>query len=309
MKLILAANSMEHPRFAAFVRDAAAAHPDAAFVMCGDLLNIFPEPGEDLRNSIFYELYGELLVEEMQRVHATHFADLAHSRFVRPLHDLFDAGGDTYEAGLAAAGRRYARVFGELRAALGGRTFYFIPGNMDYPQLTSLYAAASPNLVQLDGDIVSLGDLRLGGVGGIPRTAQPFHAVAQVSPYELSEAAYERRLHAVWGAEILVTHLAPEESPILERFVRESPVRLVICRAPFNLGQERSCRGMLACQAFEGRTVFKVRPFDYPENVAFVVELCADPLADPRVELFTWHDGHVAEAPAAVDALPRFCGS
>ena len=63
MKLVLASNILEHPAFARFLQSAVARVPDAAICVTGDLLNVFPEPGEDLQGSIVHELYGgELIV-------------------------------------------------------------------------------------------------------------------------------------------------------------------------------------------------------------------------------------------------------
>src|SRR5690348_16946308 len=109
MKFILAANTMEHPAFSTFVRDAATDHPEAAFIICGDLLNVFPEPGEDLRSSIFYEIYGDILVEELERLRADHFTTVSSSPIIGPLREIFCEDGRTYQQGLALASRRYAR--------------------------------------------------------------------------------------------------------------------------------------------------------------------------------------------------------
>src|SRR5689334_11626280 len=111
MRFVLAANTMEHPGFPGFARDALAAHPDAALVICGDLLNIFPEPGEDLRGSIFYQLYGEFIVEEMEILRANQFATVHTSRFIELLRELFTVGGKTHALGTSLASHRYDLVF------------------------------------------------------------------------------------------------------------------------------------------------------------------------------------------------------
>lgn len=299
MKFILTANTMEHPGFAEFVRDAAADYPEAAFLHCGDLLNVFPEPGEDLRGSIAYELYGELIIEEMARLRASHFANLPSSRFVAPLREMFAPEGRNFARAKALAGRRYAGVFAGMGHAVGDSELYFIPGNMDYPQLSTLFAAPCPSIYQLDGDMVTTGGVRLAGVGGIPHSAQPFRDMVPISPYEMSEAEYSRRLADVWGADVVITHISPEESPELAEFLRDSPVRLLVCRAPFDLGRRvGSCRGTSQSAQLEGKTVIEVRPFDFPENLAFVVDFSPDGTV-PQIDVLRWRSRDPSRVAAA----------
>lgn len=295
MQLILAANTMEHPGFPGFLRDAAQRYPQAAFAVAGDLLNVFPEPGEDMRSSIFYELYGNLAVDELQRLHDCQFSDVADSPLVGPLREIFTPGGRTLQQGRALASRRYGRVFGEMRAALNGRSLYFVPGNMDYPGLAQLFAAASPHIHDLDERVAEVDGFFLGGAGGIPSTAQPFGAITPISPYEMTPAAYAAHLEKARGCDVLLTHLAPEESPELSAFVQNSGVRLVLCRAPFDLRQTDNCRGLSQVSRLGSATVLKIRPFDYPENATFLVELNAHDGLPPHVEIFTWRAPGVHE--------------
>lgn len=288
MQLILAANTIENAHFPVFVHDAMQTYPNAAVALTGDLLNVFPEPGEDFESSIFYEIYGELLPQEMHRLHAQHFNDIQNSTLIAPLHEFFDPDGRTYCQALALASRRYARVFGEMSRALRGRMLYYIPGNMDYPRLGALFASSCPNIQQLDGEIMDIQGVRVAGVGGIPHSCQPFHEVAPISPYEVTDLAFERSLKAVWGAEILISHLSPAESPVLEAFVRESPVRMVICRAPFNLQSMNDCRGASQYEHSEGKWIVRVRAFEYPKNDAFVVDFSPDVMIDPSIEEYCW---------------------
>src|SRR6185437_2088615 len=127
----------------------------------------------------------------------THFADVAHSSFVQPLRDFFYEGGKTFLQGRALASRRYGRVFGELRAVLGCTPLYFIPGNMDYPQLTELFASACPSIHCLNGTQLEVDGLQIAGAGGIPSACQPFGKVTRISPYELSTEAYTAQLKKV----------------------------------------------------------------------------------------------------------------
>ena len=68
MELVLVSNVLEHAGFPDFVRAVSKAHPNASILSTGDFLNVFPEPGEDLRASIFYELFGGAIDTEMDRL-------------------------------------------------------------------------------------------------------------------------------------------------------------------------------------------------------------------------------------------------
>lgn len=296
MKCVLAANTMEHPGFVSFVQAAARAYPGAAFIVCGDLLNVFPEPGEDIAGSIFSAIYGPAFGDELDRLRLNYFRDVHKSPLIPQLREIFLPQGATYTQAMALASHRYTHIFAALSQASGNNELYYIPGNMDYPELSALFSAAYPNVFQLDGEIVDVGGVRLAGVGGIPSSAQPFGRVTPISPYEMTEEAYERRLAACWGADILVSHLSPAESPALDSFLRESPVRALICRAPFSLQEAGSCRGMSQCDYIEGKLVVRVRPFDYPENFAFVVDFPPDPMVEPTLEIYDWR---LADEPAA----------
>jgi hypothetical protein len=288
MRLILAANTLENPGFEAFVSDCTAAYPDAAVLVCGDLLNVFPEPGEDIAGSIAYELYGEPVREELNRLHAQNFADAQRSPLVCILHQLFLDPGPQRARAAAIAAARYEKIFAKLTAARRHAPLLFIPGNMDYPQVAARLLRHAPDIAMLDGTKALLGGLLLGGLGGIPSSAQPLHGIAPISPYELSDAAYEAQMQAIWGAEVVLSHLSPSESPALQDFVRRSPVRLLICRAPFMLQRAGNCRGRSQLSWEAGKMIVAVRPFDYPRNEAYMVDLEAGGNAAPTVHIYSW---------------------
>jgi hypothetical protein len=288
MRLCLASNLLEHDGFFGFVRAVRREIPDALFLVAGDLLNVFPEPGEDLRGSMFHELFGgDLIVDEMNRLVRTRFAAPEQSRFVEPLRQMFLPAGSRHVEARELAARRYARYFDGLQAALQGGQLMFIPGNMDYPYLAHHHAMLRPGLMPLDGDVVELACVRLAGLGGIPRSAHPFRGVAEISPYEMTDEEYARRLEGLRGVRVLVTHLSPDEHPALDRFVAESDLDLLICRAPFDFRRQSDFRGKLEIEQRRGKTVIKIRPFEHPENVAFVVDLARGTGPD-AVETFRW---------------------
>ena len=294
MKLILASNVLEHPAFADFARAALDRYPDAGFLVSGDLLNVFPEPGENLEGSIFHELYGgNLITSEMERLVETRFKDASSSPFLGPLRDMFLPTGPRFADATAMARARYDILWSKLRPVTRSHAFHCIPGNMDYPRLLEQTSASYPQVQMMDGNVVVIDGVRVGGVGGVPNTAHPFRGITEISPYEMTDAEYERRLQALWGVDILVTHLSPQECPALETFVKTSPLQVLICRAPFNFNRASDFRGKREIQQLEGKSILQVRPFDFPVNEAFVLNVEEGKLSNPLdVEVFRWQLPH-----------------
>lgn len=290
MKLILTANTLEHPGFARFVTTAVQDNEPCAVVVCGDLLNVFPEPGEDLRGSIFYSIYGDILLQELPELVAEGFHNVHKTPLLQPLREMFSQGGRTFALAKSIARQRYANVFGSLRRAMGNNPLYFIPGNMDYPRLCEGFAALAPNLHTIDGRLINIDGLWLAGLGGIPESAHPFHDIVHISPNELSDYEYERRLRRLLNAHVLVTHIDPRECPVLANSIRKSGIKLVICRAPFQFDKDDDYRGTTSLDAWEGTHILTVRPFDYPHNRAGVIDLNPSFLAAPQIHWYDWHD-------------------
>ncbi|MFT3772096.1 MAG: hypothetical protein QM820_42360 [Minicystis sp.] len=286
MKLLLVSNVLEHAGFSEYLRAAAAAHPDAEVLCAGDLLNIFPEPGEDFAGSMFHEIFGSRVVDEMRRLVETGFSAADDSWLVEPLRDMFLPGGQSTRRALALADARYTRVFADIAGSLSGRSFYYIDGNMDYPGLSRSRAAAFPDLVPISDAIVDIGGVKVAGMGGIPNTAHPFRGVVEISPNEMSEAEYERRLESLVGAEILCTHLSPEEAPALARFLEQGHARILVCRAPFNFRHNRDFRGRNGIRRFGDAWVISVRPFEWPAGSSLVIDV--EPGGAPSVEVFSY---------------------
>lgn len=288
MKFVLISNILEHQAFADFTRAAIAAYPGAEFLVAGDLLNIFPEPGEDLQGSIFYELYGDTIVTEMDKLVQTRFKHPELSGFVKPLKEMFSPSGDRFQAARDIAWKRYQKLFATLEKSVEGSKFHFIPGNMDYPQIGGNLTKNSYRLHQIDREVFERDGVRIGGLGGIPKTVHPFRGIVEISPYEMSEAEYASRLNNLWGVDVLITHVSPEESPIISDFLNDSPLKLLICRAPFNFRKRSDFRGQMEIESIDDKCVIKVRPFDYPNNHAFVIDLVAGEISPPSVEVFSW---------------------
>jgi len=293
MRLILCSNILEHKGFTDFARDVLREHDGAWLLVCGDLLNIFPEPGEDLTGSIFYELYGDLIVDGMEELIKTHFKNIEKSVFIEPLRQMFLPRGAKYEAAKLIAKERYRRLFQRIslvleKAGLSSRMIY-IPGNMDYPLLGASLLKNHPRIHQHDQEVLKIDTIKLGGIGGIPNNSHPFRDVAEISPYEMPEAEYAKRLSELNGADILIAHQSPSETHLLRNFLKNTPVRLLICRAPFNFTRAKDFRGQLAVAEEEGKTVIMVRPFDFPTNHYFTVDLPSKASENFQITQHTWN--------------------
>ena len=294
MKYILTSNSLEHFRFPSFIQAAGEAFPDAQFILTGDLLNIFPEPGEDLGGSIFAEIFGDMIFDEMDRLVRTGFKNPADSSFVPYLKQLFYPTGDFYEKGKQVAYHRYVKLFSEFQKVLGHHQFFYIPGNMDYPQLAAQAAQGIGQIMQLDWEVMVKDGVKIAGLGGIPHSAHPFKGVADISPYELADEEYGRRLQTLKGVDVLLTHVSPEESDLLKNYIECSSLKMLICRAPFDFSKEGDYRGALECSQFGNTPVIKVRPFDYPTNEAIVIDLTSNQrITLDNIEIFQWQDEEV----------------
>jgi hypothetical protein len=276
MKLILASNILEHRGFVDFVTDTSARHPDALFAVTGDLLNVFPEPGEDIRGSISFEIYNEIIEEGLHELIRTQMRKAGESVLLPVLRDMFYPSGIGFYKAKQIARTRYRDFFRKLEKALPFRplpSFFYIPGNMDYPLEAAAELAQSQSIRQIDCEFLDLAGTKIGALGGIPNSAHPFSGIVEISPYEMHEKEYARRLNMLWGVDVLLTHLSPGESLAIDDFILHSPIKVLICRAPFNFKRDHDFRGPLEVRTCHGKTVINVRPFDYPSNSYFVLDL------------------------------------
>lgn len=303
MKLLLVANILENTSFPAFLGAAADALPGAAVLCAGDLLNIFPEPGEDFEGSMFHEIFGSRVVDEMRRLVETRFSAADDSWLVEPLRDMFLPGGRIARRALSMADARYVRMFASLAPALGGRPFYYIDGNMDYPALSRARAAQFPGIVPIGDAVIELDGITVGGISGIPNTAHPFAGVVEISPNEMSEAEYERRLSRLHGVDVLCAHLSPPEAPALARYLESGGARVLVCRAPFDFRGTHGFRGASAVTRWGDAWVIAVRPFEWPAGAAYVIEV--PERGDPRVERFVYDaEGEALQGSRSVKVAP-----
>jgi len=101
----------------------------------------------------------------------------------------------------------------------------------------------------------------------------------------MSAIEYERRLWALEGVDILVTHLSPKEYPPLADFVRRTRLQMLVCRAPFDFSSQGDYRGKMQMYAIDSKHVVEVRPFDFPVNAAIVLRLGEGPISNDDVRI------------------------
>lgn len=276
-EIILASNTLEHKGFPKFLIGMAEKHPASSVYMTGDLLNIFPEPGEDLEGSMHYEIFGDVLKVELDRLVGTGFQNIHESVFIEHLNHMFQPFGKHYDRCHEMGWKRYETMFSaidDMMSAFPDFSLVVVPGNMDYPDMLRLMEAKFAWLKILDGDFITINGVSLAGVGGNPNNLMPFRGSAEISPYEMAPAEYLRRLKRLKKSDVLLTHVTAMECDLLMSTFKESSIKMVISRAPFNFKAEPgNYRGALQVNQFEDKRCVSVRPFDYPRNEYFVLHV------------------------------------
>ena len=288
MKFILAANILENNKFINFLEDALIAYPDAGVIATGDFLNTFPETREHLQDSIFYELYGRLVLEEMDKLNQAKFRMLRQSPFAKSLQEMFLPMGEYYQKVQQMAARRYEKMFSHIEAILGQNNMYFVPGDMDYPTLAECVTRRSSCFHSLDFKLITLDGTQIAGIGGTPENVKPIPGVVDLTPNEMATAEFKRRLKRLWGVDVLVTHIAPEESGELRDFIKKSPVKLVICKAPFQRKNQENFRGKLEISTIKNTQIIKIRPFETVKHRAMVIDISKGNFDLQAVDIFEW---------------------
>jgi Icc-related predicted phosphoesterase len=129
-----------------------------------------------------------------------------------------------------AVREQYDRLFAAVTAPT-----YAIPGNVDMPRLWPAYAR--PGLTLPDGQVVTIGGLRFGFVGGAPlppgitpRRSGPW------TPHLLPAEEYAAAVHALDRVDVLCSHVPPAVPElafdvVTRRAEASSPALLdVVCR-------------------------------------------------------------------------------
>lgn len=102
-----------------------------------------------------------------------------------------------------AVREQYDRLFGVLSAPT-----YVIPGNVDMPGIWPDYAR--PGLFLPDGQVVAVGGLRIGFVGGVPLPpGRPAPVGAAFPPHLLTAPGYTAAVRRLGPLDVLCSHAPP----------------------------------------------------------------------------------------------------
>lgn len=295
MKFILVSNILENNDFINFLEDALAEHPDARFIVTGDLLNIFPETKEHLTKSMFYELYGRWVTDELEKLKKKTFRFFKNSPFTKALQEMFLPMGEYYQKAQAMALRRYEMFFSNIEAILGQNTMYFVPGDMDYPILAECISRRSNCFQSLDVKVVRLDGTIIGGVGGCPENLHPIHGIIDSTPNTMAVAEFKRKLNLMTDVDVLVTHISPEECQELKEFIRSSKVKLLICKSPYYCKSKENFPGKLEQTKLYNTLIIKVKPFTKVDHQAMIIETTNGKFDPGSVRTLNWSAATIAE--------------
>ncbi len=174
---------------------AAATGADALFCL-GDLL-LFVDYADDAQG-IFAELFGADAARQFIALRTAKRFGEARELSIGLWQGL---GGDPARHVRDAANRQYAELFAALPVPA-----YLTYGNVDIPQMWAEHLRPGHHV--LDGQQVELGGWTFGFVGGGLRS--PYR-----TPNEIDDEAYEAKVAAVSGADVLCTHIPPAMPELL----------------------------------------------------------------------------------------------
>lgn len=169
---------------------------DALFVL-GDLVNFvdYADPAAGI--------LGRVLGPEVSAEFGRLRADGAPGELIAHISAAWARIPDAAGVVEDAIREQYDRLFGALSAPT-----YAIPGNVDLPRLWPEYAR--PGLSLPDGQVVAIGGLRIGFVGGIP--LPPGRTVRRGGPWAphvLTAEDHAAAVHALGPLDVLCSHAPP----------------------------------------------------------------------------------------------------
>jgi Icc-related predicted phosphoesterase len=299
MKFIFSSNILESTAYLNFLEEALIHYPETNFVITGDILNLFPETREHLPDSIFYELYGKSVINELDKLKTSMFKINRISPFAKSLHEMLSPLGEYHQKTQAMAVRRYERVFSHMEAMLGQNKMYYIAGDMDYPGLMECVTRRSTCFKSIDSKVVTLDGTKIAGIGGTPENLRPIPGIVDLAPNVMAPAELNRKLKTIWGVDVVVTHVCPDECSELRDFIKKSNVKLVVCKAPFIKKNQDNYRGKLEISTIKNTYIIKVRPFETQKHQAMVVDITQGNFDLKAVDIFEWSVSAAAETAGA----------
>ena len=106
-----------------------------------------------------------------------------------------------------AVHRRYEQMFGVLGAL--DVPVWLIPGNVDVPAMWPEFLAAYPQVRAVDGEVVEIGEHRVGFVGGVPLPAGREPRAGVFRAYMREAGEYAAAVEALGAVDVLCSHAPP----------------------------------------------------------------------------------------------------
>ncbi|MBO2452537.1 metallophosphoesterase family protein [Actinomadura barringtoniae] len=187
-----------------------------ALICLGDLILFIDY--SDHGQGIFADLFGQENADRFIALRTQKRFDEARD-FSRTMWESLD--GDAWPHIERAVQRQYEELFAAMPTPA-----YLTYGNVDIPRMWSEHLREGHHV--LDGEVVELGGLRFGFVGGGLRTEYR-------TPYELDDETYAAKVAAVGEVDVLCTHIPPAVPELLydtvaRRFERGSEAILQAIR-------------------------------------------------------------------------------
>ncbi|MFF5257410.1 metallophosphoesterase [Actinomadura viridis] len=167
-----------------------------ALICLGDLILFIDY--SDHGQGIFAELFGQENADRFIELRTQKRFDEARA-FSRRMWDSLEGGARLHLE--RAVRRQYAELFAAMPEPA-----YLTYGNVDIPHMWDEHLRAGHRV--LDGEVVELGGLRFGFVGGGLRTEYR-------TPYELDDDAYAAKVAAVGEVDVLCCHIPPAVPELL----------------------------------------------------------------------------------------------
>jgi Icc-related predicted phosphoesterase len=161
-----------------------------ALICLGDLILFIDY--SDHGQGIFADLFGQENADRFIALRTQKRFDEARD-FSRQMRESLE--GDAWPHIEGAVRRQYEELFAAMPTPA-----YLTYGNVDIPRMWSEHLREGHHV--LDGEVVDLGGLRFGFVGGGLRTEYR-------TPYELDDETYAAKVAALGEVDVLCTHIPP----------------------------------------------------------------------------------------------------
>ena len=161
-----------------------------AVICLGDLL-LFTDY-EDPGNGIMGSLFGSELNTEFIRLRTANKFDEARAIATKKWEEL----GNREELIKKEVLKQYEEIFAQMPTPV-----YITYGNVDRPEFWPQFK--KEGMTVLDGQVVEIGGLKFGFVGGGLKT--PYR-----TPYEISDEEFQKNVDALGPVDVLCSHIPPE---------------------------------------------------------------------------------------------------